>query len=297
MFTFAALSPAADHVFHSVSEAGEKVALFSWFTNSMLFTVLVSAVIIFIVQLGLRNLSVVPGRLQNAIEAIIEALYSFLEPIVGKHMIKSCFPLLATLFIFILAANWFGLLPGVGTIGYGKWDQVTLASGEVVKEFHVKRPLFRPSNADLNMTLGLALLFMAFWLYWTLRELGVGGFLAHTFGPKGGVTGIIKILLLPIFFFVGIIEVVSILLRLISLPIRLYGNVFAGESLLHSMGAIGGFFISLFASLPFYLLEILIGLLQATVFMLLCAVYIKLSTEHEEGHHADHPSEKEAPAH
>lgn len=297
MLTLAALTPYADHVFHAASETGDKIAVFSWFTNSMLFSIIVSAVIILIVQLGLRKISVVPGPLQNAIEAIVEALYNFLEPIVGRHMIKSCFPLLATLFIFILTANWFGLLPGVGTIGYGKVEEITLASGEVVKEFHVKRPLFRPSNADLNMTLGLALLFMGYWTYWTFRELGVGGFLAHTFGPKGGVTGVIKFLLFPIFLFVGVIELVSILLRLISLPIRLYGNVFAGESLLHSMGAIGGFFISLFASLPFYFLEILIGLLQATVFMLLCAVYIKLSTEHEEGHADPHAHAEAAKAH
>lgn len=295
MLTLAALTPYADHVFHRANELGEKVALFGWFTNSMLFTVLVSAFIILVVQLGLRKISVVPGPLQNAIEAVIEGLYNFLEPIVGKHMIRACFPLLATLFIFILTANWFGLLPGVGTIGYGKMVETTLASGEVVQEFQVKRPLFRPSNADLNMTLGLAILFMVCWTYWTFRELGVGGFIAHTFGPKGGVTGLIKILLFPIFIFVGVIEIVSILLRLISLPIRLYGNVFAGESLLHSMGAIGGFLVSLFASLPFYVLELLIGLLQATVFMLLCAVYIKLSTEHDESHGSD-PG-KEATAH
>ncbi|GAB4246679.1 MAG: F0F1 ATP synthase subunit A [Candidatus Methylacidiphilales bacterium] len=297
MFPLAALSAKADHVFHTVSETGEKIAAFGWLTNSMLFTIIVSSVLILVVQLGLRNVSIIPGSLQNAIEAIVEALYNFLEPIVGKHMIKACFPLLATLFIFILTANWFGLLPGVGTIGYGVVKEITEPSGEVVKEFHVKRPLLRPSNADLNMTIGLALLFMGYWTYWTFRELGVGGFLAHTFGPKGGVTGIIKILLLPIFLFVGVIEVVSILLRLISLPIRLYGNVFAGESLLHSMGAIGGFFISLFASLPFYFLELLIGLLQATVFMLLCAVYIKLSTEHEEGHGDSHHSSEEVHAH
>jgi F-type H+-transporting ATPase subunit a len=286
MFPFAALSPRAEHVLHALG--GEPIDGLGWFTNSILFSLIIVAVLVAAVQIGLRHLTLVPSGFQNFCEAIVEGLYGFLEPIVGKHMIGRCFPLLATLFVFILTANWVGLLPGIGTIGYGETTD---------GHFHVTRPLFRPSNADLNMTLGLAILFMGFWLYWTIRELGVGGFLVHTFGPKGGVKGIIKLLLLPIFLFVGLIEIVSILLRLISLPIRLYGNVFAGESLLHSMGAIGGFLVSLLASFPFYLLELLIGLLQATVFMLLCAVYIKLSTEHE-ADHEDHAAHTEgSPTH
>src|SRR5439155_7558732 len=129
--------------------------------------------------------------------------YGTLEGIVGKQMISRTFPLLATIFIYILTANWFGLLPGVGTIGFGEKSGL-LALTEVT------HPLLRPASADLNMTLAIAALFMCTWLYWTFAVTGPIQFLKHTFGPKGGLTGILKLLLIPIFIFVGLIEVISI---------------------------------------------------------------------------------------
>lgn len=248
-----------------------------WFTNSTLFSIAVVAALVIVVQVGVRKLSLVPSNgMQNFFEWVVESLYATFEGVVGKHMIRATFPLLGSIFIFILVANWSALLPGVGTIGFGEQSE---------GHFHVTLPLLRPSNADLNTPLAITLLFMLCWLYWTIRELGVVGFLLHLFGPKGGLKGTLKILLLPIFFAVGVIEVVSILLRNISLPIRLFGNVFAGENLLHAMGGVAGEYLSVLVSLPFYGLEILIGLLQALVFTLLCAVYIKLSTTHEDEDH------------
>jgi F-type H+-transporting ATPase subunit a len=150
-------------------------------------------------------------------------------------------------------------------------------------------PLLRPTNADLNMTLGMAAVFMLCWVWWTLRETGPVEFLKHTFLPKGDVTGILKFFLIFIFFFVGLIELISIAFRLLSLSMRLFGNIFAGENLLHTMGGMGdklpgplADLSSILLPLPFYFLEILVGLIQALVFMLLCAVYIQLSTTHEE---------------
>jgi F-type H+-transporting ATPase subunit a len=201
-------------------------------------------------------------------------------------MIGRTFPLLATIFIYILTANWFGLLPGVGTIGFGE-KSGPLALTEVT------HPLLRPASADLNMTLAIASLFMCMWIYWTFTVTGPIQFLKHTFGPKGGVSGILKIVLIPIFLFVGIIEVISIGFRLVSLSMRLYGNIFAGENLLHAMSTLGdklplpiAYLSSIILPLPFYFLELLVGLIQAFVFMLLCAVYIQLSTtpEEEEAH-------------
>ncbi|MGF1678788.1 MAG: F0F1 ATP synthase subunit A [Candidatus Methylacidiphilales bacterium] len=268
-------------IFAKVNPYSEE--LFGWFNNSMLYAVVVVVVLIAAVQLGLRSVKLVPTGFQNFCEWVVEFLYDFIGGIVGHGLVKKTFPLLASLFVFILAANWSALLPGVGTVGLG----VQTDSG-----FVVTTPFFRPANADLNMTLALALLFMVVWLVWTIQEVGVGGFLKHTFLPKG-VQGLLYFCLIPIFLFVGVIEVVSIGLRAVSLPLRLYGNIFGGKNLVHAMGDLGNSMqfegiaaqvISIAASVPFYGLELLIGLLQALVFTMLCAVYVQLSASHEEGH-------------
>ena len=172
----------------------------------------------------------------------------------------------------------------MGSIGWGH-------PGPEGHGFEVTVPLLRPTTADLNMTLGMATVFMCFWLYWTISEIGVGGFLNHKFGVKGGVKGLMALFLFPIFFFVGIIEVISILFRPVSLSLRLFGNIFAGETLLTTMITLGnslGFPVwiayasSILLPIPFYFLELLVGVLQAFVFTLLCAVYIQLSTSHDE---------------
>src|SRR5690606_34679528 len=126
---------------------------------------------------------------------------------------------------------------------------------------------------------------------------GFMGLVHHTFGPKGGLEGFLKNLLMPIFLFVGFIEVISIVVRPLTLSLRLYGNVYAGESLLHAMGSLGDtfgmgpvlkFISSVVFQLPFYFLEILVGILQGMVFAMLNAVYIKLSTSHDEEHGEGH---------
>jgi F-type H+-transporting ATPase subunit a len=256
----------------------------SWFTNSMLVTMIVTVLVVIWARRSTRKMSLVPDGIQNLFEAVVETLYVTFEGIVGKHMIPKVFSLVATLFVFILAANWFGLVPGVGTIGFGEPGGGPLGLKEVT------RPLLRPANADLNMTLGMALFFMVWWLFWTIQEVGVIGFLKHMFAPKGDLKGALYYVLLPLFLFVGIIEVISIAIRPVSLSFRLFGNIYAGETLLHTMGSVGAglpppinWISQILFPLPFYFLELLVGLLQAFVFAMLCAVYIKLSTEHEGG--------------
>jgi F-type H+-transporting ATPase subunit a len=239
----------------------------------------------------------VPGTKQNFVEYLIEFLYGQVEGIVGKHVAPRAFPLLATIFIFVLVSNWFGLIPGVGTIGFGeKTGPISVNSSFVDADGqYTFVPLLRPSTADLNMTLALAAVFMCVWLYLSISELGLWGTIVHIFGPKGGVQGALKWGLMIVFIIVGIIEVVSIMFRPMSLSLRLLGNIYAGETLLHTMGGLGetlGFpgwlskISSVIFPLPFYFMEILVGALQATVFSLLCAVYIKLSTTHDgEEHH------------
>jgi len=255
-----------------------------WLTNSILVSLLVMGIVLFLARRATREVKLVPDGPQNRFEAIVETLYDTVEEIVGPHMVSKVFSLLATLFIFILVANWFALLPGVGSIGFG--ERTGFLTVPVIDV-----PILRPTTADLNMTLAMALVFMVMWLYWSIGEMGAGGFLKHMFGVKGGLKGLMAVALVPIFFMVGVIEVVSIAFRPVSLSLRLFGNVFAGENLLVTMLTLGkklglpdflAYVSSVLLPIPFYFLELLIGLLQAMVFVLLCAVYITLSTTHDE---------------
>lgn len=257
----------------------------SWLSNSIFVSVIVSLFIIWFVRKATHRMSVIPGPAQNFFEAVVQGLYDTIEGIVGHHMVARVFSLLATLFIFIIVSNWFALLPGVGSIGWGHASP---------QGFEVTTPILRPTTADLNMTLAMATVFMVFWLYWSLSEVGVKNFLNHLFGVKGGLTGVMALVLIPVFLFVGVIEVVSIAFRPVSLSLRLFGNVFAGENLLTTMITLGknlglpewvAYPMSIIVPVPFYGLELLVGLLQAAVFMLLCAVYIQLSTSHDEEEH------------
>jgi len=264
-----------------------EIPALGWISNSIFVAVLVTLGVLLFTRMATKRMELIPGPKQNFVELLVEFLYGQVEGIVGKSVAPKAFPLLATMFIFILVSNWFGLLPGVGTIGFGE------TSGPLVVQ-HMETPLLRPATADLNMTLALAAVFMVVWVWLSVSELGVWGSIVHIFGPKGGVQGMLKYLLAPIFIFVGIIEVISIIFRPMSLSLRLLGNIFAGETLLHTMGELGASIglpswvatiSTVVFPLPFYFMEILVGALQATVFTLLCAVYIKLSTTHDEEHH------------
>lgn len=263
-----------------------EIPALGWISNSIFVAVIVTVGVLMFTRMATKRMELIPGPRQNFVEYLIEFLYGQVEGIVGKHVAPKAFPLLATVFIFILASNWFGLMPGVGTIGFG------VAKAPLVLE-SVETPLLRPATADLNMTLALAVVFMVVWFWLSIRELGVWGTLVHIFGPKGGLQGALKYMLMPIFMFVGIVEVVSIIFRPMSLSLRLLGNIFAGETLLHTMAHLGekiglpswiAAISAVVFPLPFYFLEILVGILQATVFSLLCAVYIKLATSHDEEH-------------
>ena len=241
-------------------------------TNSMVVTWIVAAGLIILARVATRNMKQVPDGAQNFFEWIIGGLYDFLEDIIGPHLVKRTFWFFATIFVFILAANWFGLIPGIGTIGWGH----RTAEGFIVDE-----PLLRGANADLNLTLAMALVFFACWIVWALQEVGPGGFLKELFAPKGDTSGLLRVLMVVVFFAVGCLEIVSILFRPVSLSFRLYGNVFAGERMLEAMsGLVPG--LGWLIPIPFYFLELLVGLVQALVFMLLTAVFTLLICQHEE---------------
>jgi F-type H+-transporting ATPase subunit a len=241
-------------------------------TNSMAVSWIVAGVLIIFARVATRDMKRVPSGAQNLLEWLVGGLYDFLERIIGPRLVKRTFWFFATVFIFILSANWMGLIPGVDTIGWGH---------RTPDGFVIDQPLFRGANADLNMTLAMALVFFACWIVWALQEVGPGGFVRELFAPKGESSGVMKVVMIVVFFAAGCLEIVSILFRPVSLSFRLYGNIFAGETMLETMSRlVPG--LGWLLPVPFYFMELLVGLVQALVFMLLCAVFTLLMCQHEE---------------
>jgi F-type H+-transporting ATPase subunit a len=241
-------------------------------TNSMVVTWITAIILIVFAKMATRNMKPVPEGIQNFCEWMVESLHAFLEKIIGRHLVDRTFWFFASIFIFILAANWVSLLPGVGTIGWGH---------RTAHGFRIDQPLFRGPTADLNLTLAMALVFFACWIVWALRELGPLGFLKELFAPKGESAGLLRLVMVVVFFAVGCLEIISILFRPVSLSFRLYGNAFAGENMLETMAGLVPA-LGWLLPIPFYFLELLVGLVQAVVFMLLTAVFTLLICQHEQ---------------
>jgi F-type H+-transporting ATPase subunit a len=242
-------------------------------TNSMIMTWVAVLLIILFSKIATHRIAIVPTGIQNFAEWLVESLYNFVESIVGPKLIKRTFWFFGGIFLFILINNLIGLMPGVGTIEY---DGV---------------PILRGGNADLNLTFAMPIVFTTLWFYWVVTEIGVAGLLKHIFAPKGEFKGFMKVLMTVIFLMVGVIEVFSILLRPVAFTFRLYGNVYAGENMLKKMMAlvpVKYWYFTFAPALPFYFLELLVGLIQALVFMLLCAVFLKLMCDHDEEHDDEH---------
>ncbi len=238
-------------------------------TNSILTTWILAVIIIVAVRLLVGTPKIIPSKGQALVENMASGLRDTLEPIVGKNMIGKVFPTLCGFFVFILLMNWSGLLPGVGTIKYQQGTHWIDA--------------IRPATSDLNTTLALSVISFLAWTYFVLRYAGLKVLIFDLFGNKADrkeIGFLMWILLSFIFLGVGGIELVSIAFRLISLSFRLYGNVFGGENLIHSLGGLAPYVVPALAGL----LEVLVGLIQAFVFTLLSAVYIGLICNHEGGH-------------
>lgn len=238
-------------------------------TNSILTTWAISIVFILAVRYAVGTPRLIPGKGQAVFETLIDGLRGLLEPILGKKAFPLAFPLLIGLFVFILIHNWSGLIPGVGVFGFYEHGHLNY--------------WMRPANSDLNATLGMALVAMIAWLFISLKVAGPKFFIWELFGNKADKKETPKpvyILLIPIFLMVGVIEMVSIAFRPVSLSFRLYGNVFGGENLLTSMTGMAPYLVPI----PFYFYEVLVGVVQALIFTLLVAIYIGLMTNHDEEH-------------
>ena len=233
------------------------------FTNSMVGALLASALLLLMGWYFTRRSTLVPSRLQSLLEFPIEWMAGIVETS-GGRMWRGFVTLVLTFFLMILVANWIGLLPGVGTVG-----EVHHAEGgaELV-------PFVRPASADLNFTLGLALIAFVAFVSWGIRINGVRGYLSEFLGEPRYMAP----LMAPI-------HVISELSRLISLSMRLFGNVFAGEVLLATMLAL----VPLAVPTVFIGLELIFGFVQALVFALLAMTYITLAIA-EHAHHDEDSS-------
>lgn len=244
----------------NISLAAEEIAKVGGFSisNSLLTTWIAMLVLIMISLLATKNIKLIPTGIQNVVEALIESLYNLVESIAGNKG-KYFFPIVATFFLFILTSNWLGLVPGGNAIGF--FRQI---HGE--KEFI---PLFRSPSADLNTTLALAIISVTF-----IQICGV-----KWQGPKY-FSKFINFSS-PINFYVGILELISEIAKIISFSFRLFGNIFAGEVLL----LVIAFLIPVVAPGPFLLLEIFVGFIQAFVFSILTLVFLNVATtKHDESH-------------
>jgi F-type H+-transporting ATPase subunit a len=203
----------------------------------------------------------VPNRLQTAVELVIGGLYDLFASVLGDdRLAKKFFPMLATMMTFIVLGNWMGILPGVGSIVVKQMHEGTMES----------IPLFRSMNADVNMTLSIAIIAMLAVQFYGMRELG---FLSYA-GKF-----IIAPWKNPIGTFVGFLEIISEFAKIISFTFRLFGNIFAGEVLL----IVISYLVPYVAPIPFLGMELFVGLIQGLVFALLTTVFLKNAvTGHDE---------------
>ncbi|TAL20549.1 ATP synthase F0 subunit A [Patescibacteria group bacterium] len=236
-------------------------------TNSLLVS---WVVVLFMVVIGsrvARSSAAVPGRLQNAVEAMLEAMLNFADNVTGdRRKTLKFFPLVASIFFFVLLANWIGLLPGAGSVGIF----------EVHEGEKILLPFLRAASADLNFTLALALVSVGAAQIYGMRALGTLVYWKKFFVPPWREP-------YGIGTFVGLLELVSELAKVISFSFRLFGNIFAGEVLLLVMGTL----LPYLAPIPFLFMEIFVGLVQAMVFALLTLVFLTIATESHGSHEAE----------
>ena len=266
---------------HEVLEEGPYVGNNFVITNTLLSCWAASVLLVLIFVLGARRASMVPGRFQNFCEIVIEGLLRFVEGTVGPHRSRMLFPVIATIFLFVLINAWIGLLPFYPALGY-------LTDGKI--EIH----LLRPAGTDINMPLALALISFVFVEYLGLKMLGIGylGKFVRVSSLARGVGALARFRMLEAFqgfldfFFVGPLEAFSEFVRLISFTFRLFGNMTAGEILV----LVSAFLVPFVATVGVYGLELLVGFIQGLIFAGLTLVFaaIAMTAHQHEGHEEHH---------
>ncbi len=224
-------------------------------TNTLITSIIATAFLLIIAYFATKTMREVPSGLQNLFEAIIEALFKMIDGVTGnRKQTYQFFPLVTTIFIFIILSNWLGLVPGIGSIGFFETAHNGGPSSFV--------PLLRSTNSDLNTTLALAIVSVFATQIFGIAALGIWKYGKKFINFSS-----------PITFFVGILELVSEVAKMISFSFRLFGNVFAGEVLLVVIMTL----VPFIAPLPFFALELFVGFVQALVFAMLTTVFLKMA--------------------
>lgn len=238
--------------------AAEKIGSFLGFpiTNTLIMSVIVTLFLILISRTLFKNISLVPAPVQNIFEFVAEKFLDTMQGMFGsRENAEKYFPLISTIFLFILLSNWFGILPGIGSIGF-------------FEEYRGETrflPLFRSAASDLNFTLALGIIAVFFVNMMGAAAIGIGKHIGKFFNFRS-----------PIDFFLGILEFISEIAKVVSFSFRLFGNIFAGEVLL----VITAFLMPYFIPVPFLMLELFVGFIQALVFAMLTMVFISIATAH-----------------
>jgi F-type H+-transporting ATPase subunit a len=253
-------------------------------TNSLLLAIISGAMVITFFLLATRNPKLVPHGLQNLLEWMTQGLLNICEEVAGKENGRRFFKWVASIFFLVLIANWWSVIPGIGTIGIKNPEIAGCEGVNQVSTIFLTgnysnciTPLLRPPATDLNFTLALALITVIVTQIYGFKLLGVGKQLGRYFTLKEGPIGLI----------VGLLELLLEPLRVVSLSFRLFGNVFAGEVLL----IVISFLLPVVGPIPFYFLEIFVGFIQAFVFAFLTLMFFTLGTT-PHGH--DDPQEEHA---
>jgi F-type H+-transporting ATPase subunit a len=251
-------------------------------TNSMICTWIVAAFILIVVRIGTwNNIKEIPSGLQNLIEAMVEGWEGLIGDILDKRVTRWVFPFATTFFIFILICNLTDLIPGVGSIGYG-----AAANNSLPFAVNISQPLFRPPTTDANLTCAMAGIFLVMSLYWAIRYNGVWGLVKHIFGVKMETSKYLYPLFFLLFLFIGSMELLSVMFaRPVALAMRLYGNVFAGESILDMIFHGKSLVFSLILSSGMYFYETFVCLVQAFVFAMLVVAFVGTLCSHTEEEH------------
>jgi F-type H+-transporting ATPase subunit a len=226
-------------------------------TNTV-FLAALAVLLLTVISVSLRKrLALVPGRVQNAVEMVLEGILGVMDTVlVKREKSEKYLPLIATIFFFVITSNWLGLLPGVGSLGLREGEELV--------------PLLRSPASDLNFTLALALITVFTVNFIGIAVLGAKAHLSKYLNFKG-----------PIEFFIGMLELISEFAKIISFSFRLFGNVFAGEVLLVIIASLVPFVVPL----PFLFLEIFVGFIQAFIFSMLALVFVAIATTEHEGTH------------
>ncbi len=275
-------------------------------TNSLLTSWIVTIILILVAYFGTRNMQLVPSGLQNVLEATVEVLYNITESVSGPKWVAKFYIIPTTIFLYVLASNWFGLLPGLA--GFGFCEQplhaesaAAVANLSIIgcQEGEIIVPLFRSPSADLNNTLMLALFTQVAAQVFGFMALGFGGYLGKFFVFNGVIDAFkpdadgnkqnFKAILGQLAFgfiemAVGLLELLSEFVKIIAYTFRLFGNIFAGEVMLIVLS----FLIPVLLALPSFGLEVFVGLVQAFVFFILSVAFYTLAVTphaHEEEAH------------